>query len=341
MSPCPEENLHVTCARRHSARPRRRLVALALSFATALTVGSALAVPTLAHAEVSVPSADVLNVDFRNGSPADRAANRTVVTYGTPKVATNDTVKKVAAGFDGKAAAYVYDMANVWNPLNTPNITAGATIECWFSPVGSMPSGEHESCSGIETGGYAIQVNGTKVKASFYIGGAYRTLTYSKDLTLKTWYHVMATYDGAAMVLYINGAEVSRLAITGVVGAPGGRYFVLGADTDASGNPEKFAQSQIAVSRIWSSALTADQVAAVYASDTAAPASVPAADVLDIDLAGGSFTDKASGITPDPYADPQIATDVALGRRLPASTASARRLSTRSRTPGTPPRPPM
>lgn len=308
MSPVPDDV-------RRAPRRGRRLVALAASFATALTVGSALAVPTAAHAEVSVPSADVLNVDFRNGSPADRAANRAVVTYGTPKVTTNDTVKKVVAGFDGKAAAYVYDMANAWNPLNTPNLTTGATIECWFSPVGAMPSGEHESCSGIQTGGYAIQVNGTKVKASFYIGGAYRTLTYAKDLTLKTWYHVMATYDGAAMVLYINGVEATRLAVTGLVGAPGGRYFVLGADTNSSGAPEKFAQSQIAVSRIWSSALTADQVAAVYAADTAEPVTVPAADVLDVDVAGGSFTDKASGITPDPYADPQIATDVALGAK--------------------------
>ncbi len=308
MSPVPDDV-------RRAPRRGRRLVALAASFATALTVGSALAVPTLAHAEVSAPSADVLNVDFRNGSPADRAANRTVVTYGTPKVATNDTVKKVAAGFDGKAAAYVYDMANVWNPLNTPNITAGATIECWFSPVGSMPSGEHESCSGIETGGYAIWLSGSTLKASFYIAGAYRVVTYSTPLALGSWYHVMATYDGAAMVLYVNGTEVSRLAISGLVGAPKGRYFVLGADTDASGNPQKFAQSQVAISRIWSSALSADQVAAVYASDTAEPVTVPAADILDVDLAGGSFTDKASGATPDGYADPQIATDVALGAK--------------------------
>jgi hypothetical protein len=300
---------------RRAPRRGRRLVALAASFATALTVGSALAVPTLAHAEVSVPSADVLNVDFRNGSPADRAANRTVVTYGTPKVATNDTVNKVTAGFDGKTSAYVYDMANVWNPLNTPNLTRGATIECWFSPIGSMPSGEHESCSGIQTGGYAIQVYGSKLRAMFYIDGAYRTLTYSKDMALKTWYHAMATYDGTAMVLYIDGVEVTRLAITGLVGAPGGRYFVLGGDTNSSGAPEKFAQSQVAISRIWSSALTAEQVAAVYAADTAAPAAVPAADVLDVDIAGGSFTDKASGATPDAYADPQIATDVALGRK--------------------------
>jgi len=301
--------------RRAPRRRGRRLVALALSFATALTVGSALAVPTLARAEVTVPAADVLNVDFRNGSPADHAANRTVVTYGTPKVTVSDAVNKVAAGFDGSSSAYVYDMANVWNPLNSPNLTAGATIECWFSPVGAMPSGEHESCSGIETGGYAIQVYGSKVRAMFYIGGAYRTLTYAKDMTLKTWYHVMATYDGAAMVLYVDGVEATRMAISGLVGAPKGRYFVLGADTDASGNPQKFAQSQVAVSRIWSSALSADQVAAVYAADTAAPVTVPAADVLDIDLAGGSFTDKASGATPDPYADPQIATDVALGRK--------------------------
>jgi|GEM_PF-915814 hypothetical protein len=301
--------------RRAPRRLGRRLVALAASFATALTVGSALAVPTVAHAEVSAPVADVLNVDFRNGSPVDHAANRTYTTYGTPKISTSDAVSHVVAGFDGSSSAYVYDMANVWNPLNTPNLTTGATVECWFSPVGSMPAGEHESCSGIQTGGYAIQVYGSKVRASFYIGGAYRTLTYSKDLVLKSWYHVMATYDGAAMVLYIDGAEVARLAITGLVGAPGGRYFVLGGDTNSSGLPEKFAQSQIAVSRIWSSALTGEQVAAVYAADTAAAVAVPDADVLDVDLAGGSFTDKATGATPDPYADPQIATDVALGRK--------------------------
>lgn len=309
MSPVPP------CAR--ARRPvGRRLVALALSLATAVAAAVSLSVPTTAHAEVAVPKADIFDVDFRNGSPADHATGRSYKTYGTPALSANSTVNHVVASFNGTSDAYFYDMADAWNPANTPNLTSGATVECWFRYDGAaLPTSEQESCSGIQTGGYGIQVNTVSgkpvIRAAFYIAGAYRYL--STPLALATWYHIVATYDGAAFRLYLNGALSGQTAITGTVGAPGGRYFVLGADT-ASAAPEKWSPSTVAISRIWSSALTADQVAAVYAEDTT-PVDVPGADVLDVDLAGGSYTDKARGATPDPYADPKIATDVALGRR--------------------------
>lgn len=302
-----------------SAPPRRlrHLKAVVLSLVSVLAMGTAITVPTVAHADVTVPKADVFDVDFRNGSPVDHAAGRTFKTYGTPKLTANSGLNHVVASFDGTSSAYFYDMASAWNSANTPNLTTAATAECWFRYDGTaLPTGEQEACSGIQTGGIGIQVNYISkkpvIRSAFYIGGAYRYL--STPLDLNTWYHVVATYDGAATKLYLNGALVTQSAITGPITPPGGRYFVLGADT-ASAAPEKWSPSSVAVSRLWSTALTADQVAALYAADTAAPATVPAADVLDVDLAGGSFTDKATGATPDPYADPRIDTDAALGAK--------------------------
>ncbi|PKQ32002.1 MAG: hypothetical protein CVT62_06360 [Actinobacteria bacterium HGW-Actinobacteria-2] len=302
-----------------SAPPRRlrSLKTVLIGLASVLAVGTAVSVPTVAHADVTVPQADIFDVDFRNGSPIDHAAGRTYKTYGTPKLTANGSLNHVVASFDGTGSAYFYDMASAWNSANTPNLTAAATVECWFRYDGSaLPTSEQEACSGIQTGGIGIQVNYISkkpvIRSAFYIGGGYRYL--STPLELNTWYHVVATYDGAATKLYLNGALVTESAITGPITPPGGRYFVIGADTGSSA-PEKWSPSSVAVSRLWSTALSADQVAALYAADTAAPVAVPAADVLDVDLAGGSFTDQATGATPDPYADPKIDIDAALGRK--------------------------
>jgi hypothetical protein len=299
--------------RRHS----RRFAALVVSLAALLSLGSVITAPTVAHATTTVPKADIFDVDFRNGSPVDHAAGRGYKTYGTPKLTANSALNHVAASFDGSSSAYFYDMASAWNTANTPNLSSTATVECWFRYDGTaLPTGEQEACSGIQTGGIGIQVNYVSKKAvirsAFYIGGAYRYL--STPLELNTWYHIVASYDGAAEKLYLNGALASQAAYTGTIGTPGGRYFVIGADT-ASTAPEKWSPSTVAVSRIWSTALTDDQVTALYAADTAAPVTVPSADVLDVDIAGGSFTDNATGATPDPYADPKIDTDVALKRK--------------------------
>jgi hypothetical protein len=312
MSPVPQIGTH------RRGRFGRRLIALAVSVTTALVTGATLTVPTVAHAAVSIPKADILDVDLRNGSPDDHAVNRSYTTYGTPKLRADDGIEHVTASFDGKTGAYFYDMSDAWNPSHTPNTISGATVECWFRYDGSaLPTSEQESCSGIQTGGYGIQVNtvGGKpvIRAAFYIGGAYRYL--STPLALATWNHIVASYDGAAFKLYLNGDLATQAAYSGSIGAPGGRYFVLGADT-ASAAPEKWAPVTVATSRIWSTALSADQVAAVYAADTAGPVTVRAADILDVDIAGGSFADKSqTGAIPDPYADPLIAADTALGRK--------------------------
>ena len=52
------------------------------------------------------------------------------------------------------------------------------------------------------------------------IGGIYTTVqTPANVLSIGTWQHVAATYDGTAMKIYVNGAEVAETAVSGDIDA--------------------------------------------------------------------------------------------------------------------------
>src|SRR6185295_2015327 len=44
-------------------------------------------------------------------------------------------------------------------------------------------------------------------------------VTAANSLTLNTWQHVAATYDGATLSIYVNGNQVSSSAGTGTINA--------------------------------------------------------------------------------------------------------------------------
>jgi hypothetical protein len=77
-----------------------------------------------------------------------------------------------------------------------------------------------------------------------------------------TWYHAVATYDGANTRLYVNGVEVAEDAMTGTV-VDSAEIFAIGAGTSAN-SPEYFFNGQIGGAFVSATAMTAREVAAEY-----------------------------------------------------------------------------
>ena len=93
-------------------------------------------------------------------------------------------------------------------------------------------------------------------------------LTSKSTFTTNTWYHIAATYDGAAMKLYINGNLDTSAAMTGSFVANG--TFNLGYSFDANRNMNGLLDEM----RVWKKALSPSEIIAGMCSVNPASASL-------------------------------------------------------------------
>jgi hypothetical protein len=208
---------------------------------------------------IPVPKADVVDVDFADGTPTERAQGLPVTTKGTPQIADDSALGKPVATFDGNDDAYAYPFADQW-----PKLTSAFSIECTLRYTAPLPTGsEKDPCSNKEAGGFAIYVNGSNVGLMAHIGGSYKTAT--APIESNQWYHVVGTWDGTSIRLYVNGDLAATTPATGAVTFPNAtaRNWVLGADSSPNGGAQFYAPVKLANSRIYSTALGAGEVDAL------------------------------------------------------------------------------
>ncbi|HVE56299.1 MAG TPA: LamG-like jellyroll fold domain-containing protein, partial [Pyrinomonadaceae bacterium] len=98
------------------------------------------------------------------------------------------------------------------------------TLEAWINPTTLLHGGTiiQKRTSG-NIGGYVFETTQPPTSAPnglhfvIMIGGTYQILNPANVLTTNTWQHVVATYDGAFMRIYVNGVEVGSRAQTGAI----------------------------------------------------------------------------------------------------------------------------
>jgi hypothetical protein len=105
------------------------------------------------------------------------------------------------------------------------------SIECWFYPIGLQPAGAGSApCIIADMYGtpsninYALWMDGNSLilRGAMHndgVGWAATTGTYT--LTDQTWHHIVLSYDGATLRLYVNGTERGNAACTGYYPSPG------------------------------------------------------------------------------------------------------------------------
>jgi hypothetical protein len=102
------------------------------------------------------------------------------------------------------------------------NISSNLTIEAWVNY-----SGNASSCNVIagRTGagsgdpGYALIINtfNTSDRKIVFESTTPNPLSTNTSISLNTWHHTAATYDGSTMIIYINGTQVTTKAQTGTI----------------------------------------------------------------------------------------------------------------------------
>ena len=191
-----------------------------------------------------------------------------------------------ALGKGNDTAASTISGTHVGVPFQSALNPNGAfTAEGWFKPgvvftdgtlTCAMSSGDFASPRAgwliyQGSGGFNFRLynqNGLNTSANVTGGG---------PLSLGTWYHVVAVYDGSEAILYVNGEEVARVVASGYVAGLAGP-FVVGMRADNSfgwnGSADEIA--------FYGSALTPEQISAHYANGVSAtPVKEYAQTILD------------------------------------------------------------
>jgi hypothetical protein len=123
--------------------------------------------------------------------------------------------------------------------------------------------------AGIEND-FFLGINAQDAHAQMTLVGRGPTLINSPNpVPLDTWAHIALVFDGAAMVLYLDGVEANRVALTGnMASAP--KPIYIGADNNngGSGPDDDFVNGTIDEVRLEMVARSAAWIAADHASAT-------------------------------------------------------------------------
>jgi hypothetical protein len=115
------------------------------------------------------------------------------------------------------------------------------------------------------------------------IGGSYSfTANETYNLSLNVWHHIVGTYNGSTMILYVDGVQISSLSKTGnITGYTAPVYLGING---ALGEPNNGLIDEVG---IWSRALSSTEVSQLYNSGNGLPYS----------SFGGSVPTAPSGLT--------------------------------------------
>ena len=120
------------------------------------------------------------------------------------------------------------------------------------------------------------------------------------------WHHVAATYDGANKIVYLNGANIGETPSTGNIETSDGRTL-LGAGRDQD-PPTHFVAGRIDDARIYSRALTADDVKELIPPKLQAYDPSPADGAMAVQMALFRWTAGDTAVKHDIYlgTDPNL-----------------------------------
>lgn len=123
-----------------------------------------------------------------------------------------------------------------WVGLAAYNPTQQIRIDTWVAPV-SIQSGERDIISNFEDGGYGLYLlNGVPTFDIYNASvNAWKSAKSSSALTAGQKTHLVATYDGFSVCLYVNDKLVSRVVSEGTIKAPSkSTILAMGANPQGS-----------------------------------------------------------------------------------------------------------
>lgn len=207
--------------------------------------------------------ADIIDVRLYADADVVGSASVTNLTpqiIGNPLVFHDPSIDMDAVSVDGIAGDLIKFSYNEFSD----QLTDGFTFETYIC-VDEKPTSNAVLIGAMHNGAFGLiaQPNGT-LRFDVHNGSTY--LKISTTYTVGTYHHVVATFDGSHTRLYVDGKEVGSVAMT-TFNLPTNtayRQLYLGADSYIQTKWETGGKSTIAIFRLYSDALSAEEVAENY-----------------------------------------------------------------------------
>jgi hypothetical protein len=253
----------------------------------------------------------ILDFDLRQGSGTtiiDSANGIVGTTHGT--VWSTDPSGQPVLYFDNPIIYWFGDGDYMEIPyhdaLNSPHIT----IEVWVYPMSAgyytlfaeriRDGGTWQTMTalGFASTGYHT---GTKPFFGLSFGGVQTNVLSPTDITLNEWHHIVGTYDGNDMKLYVDGEHVATEFGVGGPRDTGSNPFYIGHAPSSN----HYFNGYYAQFKMYDRALTAEEVAYNFGSPVEAPVANAGLDqtVEQTYYQGADVTLDGSGSN-DPDGDP-------------------------------------
>jgi hypothetical protein len=168
------------------------------------------------------------------------------------------------------------DGSNDYVALPTFDVTGSAlTVAAWVH-VSSFATGDQRLLSKTTgtTEYWTLGTSGSTLYFQVRTGASTTTLTSTAVVPVATWVHVVATYDGAAMRLHLNGVQIASRTKTGTVAT--GASVPVNVGRSPAGT--KYLRGAIDDLRIFARALTASEVGVLYKEPPSPPPPVSFTD---------------------------------------------------------------
>ncbi len=212
---------------------------------------------TAAVPETVVADLMDIKVDSAADTVTDVSGNDlTLSSWGTPKTGYDATIGMDYVSFDGSSNIKISNFLN-----DKEDMIYGFTYEGYFK-VDDFSNCEEYSRGVMameHSGGFGFDIYKDKTcNFSVYTNG-YKSVT--KTLEEGKYYHWVCVYNGEELVCYINGHRMSAVPAEVPVTflADTALNMFLGGDTTAAGGWERLSETSIAISRLYSGAMSEAQ----------------------------------------------------------------------------------
>ncbi len=224
--------------------------------------------PYAADKSAPKPNANFLDVQFVDGKPVNSPAVdgkiQEVQTFGAPQIKADPALDGAqAATFNGRDQFLKVQFTS----KEYRKIAARGTFALKFQ-FDAFPKSSCDPFANTQGAGVCFELNGQSKTLEFWVcvNGKYEIVSTPIEPG-KDYYDAFGTYDGQNVVLYLNGKEVARSAKSGVITHPTDpsvQAFCIGSDISDGGVGGSFFAGKIARARIYTWALTPEQIANLH-----------------------------------------------------------------------------
>ncbi len=208
---------------------------------------------TAISGDVTIPDA-LFSVDFASGSIDDTVKGITAKAYGAPEIKNGYAILNNNSSYGYALGDNFYGTVKDKFALETVMYIDSdlSYFSSYCTPIGNAQFAGFDICI-YRDGSLTFDVN---------IGGSYVTAT-ANNVALGKWIHIVASYDGSQLTIYIDGRLAATQNCTGNVNHVTGdkKVLYIGSDVGEGGAPEAFANVKIASVKLYGAGLDANQAA--------------------------------------------------------------------------------